>query len=231
VSGGRFSVTEGQTNDITLDLDQAAVDGADSYIITIEPAVGDDPAPSSVHVLGGDFAGDSAQLTVSHSGALGTDFADASGSFILATPSTAVADDNHNGIWFLVPGETPTASLELPALPTGWVYEGWVVDGSGPVSTGRFSSPSAAALDGAGATAGPEATPPFPGQDYIDPALDLTDGFSAVITVEPEPDTSAAPYNIKPLITMPISGALAPTAQSLDNQGSLILPGGSAVKL
>ena len=60
--------------------------------------------------------------------ALGVDFSTATGSYILATPSTASdTGDNDQGIWWLVPGTTKTASLDLPTLPAGWMYEGWVV--------------------------------------------------------------------------------------------------------
>ena len=59
--------------------------------------------------------------------ALGSDFASASGSFLLETPSTAaVASDYASGIWWLDPAG-PSASLVLATLPAGWVYEGWVV--------------------------------------------------------------------------------------------------------
>ena len=40
-------------------IDSAVADAAATYILTIEPKVGDDPAPSAVHILAGDFAGTS----------------------------------------------------------------------------------------------------------------------------------------------------------------------------
>ena len=77
------------------------------------------------------------------------------------------------------------ARPDLAVLPTGWMYEGWVASSSGPVSTGKFTSASGRTRDAAGPTAGTDAPPPFPGEDFINPALVLTSGFKAVITVEP----------------------------------------------
>ena len=52
---------------------------------------------------------------------------------------------------------------------------------------------------GAGPDAGPEPGPAFPGQDFVvyqgGPVLDLASGdFAAVISIEPVPDTSPAPF-------------------------------------
>jgi hypothetical protein len=123
----------------------------------------------------------------------------------------------------------PAPSLELPALPDGWIYEGWVATDDGPISTGRFASPDDADLDDAGPTAGPDPGPPFPGQDFIDPPLVLNDGgVRAVITVEPEPDPSAAPFPLRPLVTDPIAAATAPTAQAMTNIAADTVPAGAA---
>jgi hypothetical protein len=89
--------------------------------------------------------------SVADGATLGDALSGASGSFILqTTPSTAgVAGDYASGIWWLDPGG-PAATLVLPALPAGWLHEGWVVGPDGPVSTGRFSEASGADSDGAG---------------------------------------------------------------------------------
>ena len=146
-----------------------------------------------MHVLGGDFDGDSAQLTVAHAAALGDDFADIASTYILGIPtSDSSADTYTSGIWF--------TGLNLPTLPAGWVYEGWVVGPDGPMSTGRFTDFKAVDSDGAGPTAGPKPSPKFAGQDYLNPAIDLTSGYAAVISIEPEPDNSPAPFALKPLV-------------------------------
>ena len=134
------------------------------------------------------------------------------------SPSTSgVGDDYDQGIWWLMmtPGG-PAASLDLPALPPGWVYEGWVAGPGGAISTGRFASLDAADDDGAGLGAGPDGFPPFPGQDFIDPALILP-GMAAVISVEPQPDNSPAPFTLKPLIDMSIEDVGPGTPQMMSD--------------
>jgi len=213
---GRFTVgTDGTPTPASFQVDAALAAGASQVVLTIEPATGDDPAPSSTHFLAGDLTGGSATLTVG--AALGVDLSQAGGSYILATPSTAsdTADDDQ-GIWWLVPGTTKTASLDLPTLPAGWKYEGWVIGGAGPVTTGTFTDPGAADADGTGPTAGVDPGPPFPGQDFIDPAMTLDDGtFAAAITIEPDPDDAPTPFAIHALVDPTIDAVAAPASQDM----------------
>ena len=208
VAAGRFSVNaDGHLSEQVFSVDSADLAAATTYVLTIEPAVNDDPAPSAVHILGGDFDGDSTHLTIDHASALGTDFADAAGStFFLAAPTGDDAPYQY-GIWF--------AGLNLPELPAGWVYEGWVANADGAISTGIFRDGGAADSDAGGEAAGPNAAPDFPGQDFINPSIDLTDGYTAVISVEPDPDNSEAPFTLKPLVKM-IEDAGAQVDQTLD---------------
>ena len=227
VAAGRFTVdASGATTPAEFTLTAADADAADVFVLTIEPSAGDDPAPSSTHILAGDLASGSAVLTAEHAAALGTDFASASGSYFLATPTTGDDTLSNQGIWWL----SPQAGLTLPTLPAGWAYEGWIVDGTGPVSTGRFTDPAAADSDGAGSAKGPVGDgPPFPGQDYIDPAKILGDGSTvAVISVEPDPDDSPGPFLIKPLVHDPIGSEVAPTTHDMVNNAAATLPAGSA---
>ncbi|HEY1551716.1 MAG TPA: anti-sigma factor [Kofleriaceae bacterium] len=228
-STGRFTVDgSGNPTPATSQVDTTIVDAATAAVITIEPANGG-AGPSSTHIVGGALAGGAADLVVSYTSAVGTDFSSAAGTYILATPSTASdATDNDQGIWWLVPpatqGGSATPGLTLPTLPAGWMYEGWVASATGPVSTGKFTSVSGADADGAGPTAGPDAGPPFPGEDFIDPAMVLTSGFKSVITVEPDPDDSTAPFGIKALIADPIGTQTAPTSLPMSTQGLPALP-------
>ncbi|MFT6399143.1 MAG: hypothetical protein ACJAYU_003908 [Bradymonadia bacterium] len=208
ITTGRFSEPVGGA--FTVAADDAA--NADAFVLTIEPEVGDDPAPSAVHVVGGDFDAGVASLSTAHGAALGTDFADVAGTFILETPTSEATEDYANGIWWLDPSAGPGASLTLPALPDGWQYEGWVAGPDGPVSTGTFTATDAADSDGAGPAAGDAGAPSFPGQDFVDPATNLV-GLNAVISVEPMPDDSPAPFAIKPLVG-PITDAGAGASQT-----------------
>jgi hypothetical protein len=194
VSTGVFTVDEkGMASTTEFPVDAEALKKATAFVLTIEPHPDDDPAPSPIHILGGDFDGDAANLTVGHPLALGVDFADTSVSYILGAPSSENAKaDYAKGIWW--PG------LKLPQLPQGWVYEGWVVGPDGPISTGRFTSGDMADSDGVGPTGGPKAGPNFPGQDFINPPIDLTSGYAVVISIEPEPDNSPLPFALKRFI-------------------------------
>lgn len=208
---GRFTAGSDIVQRIPLSITTNAL-----YVLTIEPRRGDAPEPSATHLLAGPLeVGGTTDLTTEHPAALGTDFANASGGYILATPSSVATDDDNQGIWFVNP-VAGAATLDLPTLPNGWVYEGWVVTENGPVSTGRFTEVAGADSDGAGPSAGPEMTPPFPGQDFISPAIDLL-GKTIVISVEPEPDNAATPFAIKPLIDPAVEEVAKPERQALGN--------------
>ena len=215
VTSGRFVVT-GEEDSHVFSIERDLADRSTLFVLTIEPKFGDEPGPSDTHILAGPFVDGVAQLTMEHGAALGTNFLESDGGFILETPTTAaIADDYDQGIWFLEPAAGPGAGLRLPELPAGWRYEGWVVGDNGPVSTGTFVDPAMADRDGAGPAAGPDAAPPFPGQDFINPAMSLV-GSTVVLSVEPDPDDSPLPFFIKPLAG-PALDAGAGAFQNLGN--------------
>ncbi|MEM8857258.1 MAG: hypothetical protein AAGD96_03000 [Chloroflexota bacterium] len=222
VPAGRFSVDSSSRSASTTTIADFSAfvssrDNVSTYVLTIEPVVGDDPRPSATHVVAGDFTNGVADVGISHAAALGNDFTGATGEYILGAPSGA--DTNapyYNGIWFLVPGEPNTAGLDLPTLPDGWVYEGWIVTEDGPISTGTFTDPAAADSDAGGPDAGPGDTPAYPGQDFVDPALDLR-GLTAVISIEPSPDNSPDPFTFKPLVDQIDDVGGPPATQMMTN--------------
>ena len=221
VSTGVFTVDEnGLPSQSYFPTHVSSLDAIDAFVLTIEPVPDSDPSPSAVHLLGGDFIGSASSLSIDHAAALGTDFSGVMGSYILAAPSGGGSAPYVNGIWWLDPAG-PMETLVLPELPDGWVYEGWVAGDDGPMTTGRFTMASGMDSDGAGPASGPEAGPPFPGQDFVNPAIDLTSGYAAVISVEPEPDNSSAPFTLKPLMDPSIDdvgeGVLQPMSQNLGN--------------
>lgn len=231
VSAGRFTV-DGAGNPSETMFTVAVGNSADvsTYVLTIEPEPDPDPLPSATHLLAGDFTGDQADITVGHPAALGDDFTSSSGSFILAAPSSSGSDGAtyKNGIWWLDPAG-PSAALNLPTLPTGWSYEGWVVGMSGPVSTGTFIDVAAADSDGGGPAAGPNPTPPFPGQDFINPMTDLTTGYAAVISIEPDPDNSPGPFTLKPLVDSLIEDDGGGVLQMMANNAAASSPTGTVM--
>lgn len=219
VTTGRFTVNAaGQLSQSRFAVARDKADAATTFVLTIEPAVNDVPAPTDTHLLAGDFnvGKTSASLSIAHPAALGTNFSTATASFILTTPTSAATDDEDQGIWFLnMVNGAPQPSVVAPTLPKGWVYEGWVVVNGKPISTGRFTKFNVADSDGGGPAAGPLGSPPFPGQDFVNPPTKLPGGM-AVISVEPELDNNPAPFTLKPLVG-PIGAALAPMAQTLNN--------------
>ena len=230
VSTGRFNVeADGSLTFLTSSLAED-VSAATAVVITIEPAVDPDPGPADPKPLAGDVVDGVAQLTTAHPAALGTDFADAGGNFLVATPTTETTDDEYSGVWFLeITDDGPVAGLDIPELPAGWVYEGWVVIDGQPVSTGRFLDPGAP--DDFGGFSGPLGNPPFPGEDFIVNAPDglsfPTDlrGQTVVLTVEPADDDSPAPFAIRPLIQGIPEGLEVPGPVSLEGAGRALPTG------
>ena len=129
VSIGVFDVEEGQT-DFTFEVARADADAATDFVLTLEPAEDDDPAPSESKLVGGALLDGEADLSVDHVAAIG-DLAYVAGQFILATPTSSSTDDEAQGIWYLDPTAGPDATLDLPDLGPGWTYEGWIVGDDG----------------------------------------------------------------------------------------------------
>lgn len=177
---------------------------ADAVVVTIEPSPDPDPGPSGIVILSGEPGKHQARLSFP------VDLSGIAGSFILATPTDDVSTNETAGVWFLDPAAGPGPALDVPALPSGWMWEGWGVTQGAPLSTGRFHSASSA--DSAAPFSGPNAGPPFPGEDFLAnlPAgvaspVDLGDGSSLVVlTIEPDlggaDPTGAGPFSVKPLL-------------------------------
>lgn len=208
VSTGVFSsVTFPQT----FSVDATQLDAATTFVLSIEPTNDTDPAPAATKILAGDFSGSSASVGLAPVIANG-DLNTSSGTFFLRTPTDELAGTANNGndqfgIWFGIPGAPPAVGLNLPELNPGWKYEGWVVvDGVGPITTGTFTSLNS--VDDSNDFSGTQnnAGPPVPGEDFFNNApsgfsfpLDVR-GRTVVISVEPSPDNSPAPFAIKPLV-------------------------------
>ena len=202
ISTGTFTVnSNGMLSQTEFEVDATNLSNATAFVLTIDP----DPNPSDVHILAGNFNGTISSLSVSHPAALGDDFSTASGTFILATPTDGAMTNENSGIWFLdLSSGSPAQGLFLPTLPAGWKYEGWSVINGTPVTTGKFTS--ATQVDDADLYSSTQPGPPFPGEDFLMSApagltfpTDISGG-KAVITIEPDPDNSATPFTLKPLV-------------------------------
>lgn len=214
VSTGTFSVDDnGNMSKTSFMVDSENLAMAEMFVLTIEPSPDSDPAPSATHILAGNFSSNSASLTVSHQAALGHSFSSVTGKYILATPTNGSETNEKSGIWFLdISSGSPMAGLNLPMLPTGWKYEGWAVKNGMPLTSGKFDMNDMS--DESAPYSGSEPGPPFPGEDYLMNApagISFPTDFSggkAVITIEPDPDFSTSPFNLKPLAAdIPASAA------------------------
>ncbi len=194
---GSFVNAAGQfiQNALVFAVDVAA---ADEVFITIEDKRDSDDAPSGTVILGGTVSGSVATLTPTDPIALDASFAGLTGTFMVMHHSDFVAGSETSGLWFTNGSQgSPTAGLSLPALPDGWIYEGWLDTGAALISTGTFRSGSAAD------TASPYSstdTPLFPGEDFLENAptgvtFPLNPaGATARVTIEPFPDDTVDPY-------------------------------------
>ena len=213
--------------DTGIDLSTTA-----TVVLTIEPSGDTDALPADTHIAAGTMSGASAALTVGHASALGSDFADAAGDYILATPTDGMDNNENSGIWFLsLSMGDPAAGLVLPTLPAGWKYEGWAVTGGVPATTGTFTSVSGA--DDSAPFSGTMDGPPFPGEDYLMNAptgltfpTDLAGG-TAVISIEPSPDDGGTPFTLKPLVGTIPTEATDHVTYAMDNNAAG-MPSGTA---
>ena len=206
VSTGTFTADDnGVLSQTSFSMDAVMLEAATTFVLSIEPIPDNDPAPSNIKILGGDFSGSQASVSVSHGAALGADFSSSAGTAILATPTTSDQTDELSGIWFLdLSSGSPATGLVLPTLPSAWKYEGWAVINGTPVSSGTFSVVDA--IDDADQFSGSVMGPPFPGEDFVVNApegltfpTDLS-GQTLVISIEPSPDNSTMPFAFKPLV-------------------------------
>ena len=234
ISTGTFDVNDdGMLSQSAFEIAKEDLSNATSFVLTIEPKPDNDPAPSKVHIVAGDFDGNGANLTIDHSSALKHSFSSAAGKYILATPTDDDMSNEASGLWFLDNSSgSPAVGLTLPTLPDGWIYEGWAVIDGVPVSTGTFSAADVA--DDAAPFSGPKSGPPFPGEDFLMNAPGMltfpTDlkGGKAVISIEPVPDNSTAPFTLKPLVGDISDMAMDHTAYTMGQ--NLNFPTGEATR-
>ncbi len=234
VSTGVFTINDKKEwSANSFEIDKTILASATKFVLSIEPKVDPDPKPSATKVLAANFSGNTATVianTVPGINAAGDGvFTEAAGKYFLRTPTDETGTNNGNdesGIWFGIPNPTGPPTAGFTGMPTleedsGWRYEGWVVvAGVGPISTGTFYAfdkrDSGNPFSGTAANAGP----PVPGEDFF---LNALNGFTfplvlnkegktkTVISLEPYPDNSTAPFSIKPLLsTIAKDAATAP---------------------
>ena len=198
VTTGTFTVNDAGTLSKTqFNVDSAQLNNATDFVLSIEPTIDPDPAPSNTKYLAGSFNGSTASVST---GIIGN-FSTSTGKYLLGTPTNGNANPNA-GVWFM-DGNGPSVGLNLPTLDAGWKYEGWVVSNGTVLSTGAFTNPNGP--DMSAIYSGMMPSPPFPGEDFlVNAPAGLTfpanlSGATLVISVEPFPDNSPMPFTLKPL--------------------------------
>jgi hypothetical protein len=207
ISTGRFNT--GSINSTqTFTIVTADLDAATQFILSIEPATGDDPAPSDTKILSGSFVANAATLSINDViGNFANTASPFSGSFVTDTPTdnTGGVDNGNNdrGVWF-IQNATTAGLINLPQLAAGWKYEGWAIfnNGNSPATTGQFTS--ASGVDSSSPYSGNEPAPLFPGEDFLfnlPAGVDgVITGLPVVISIEPalvgDPNT---PFFLKPI--------------------------------
>ncbi len=232
LSTGTFSVnSNGDLSQTSFELDATTLASATKFVLSIEPNPDPSTDPADTKLFVGDFNGNSATLGT---GTVAPSFDMIEGKFIIAAPTgTGAEDEKYSGIWFLDNSSGSAVNgLELPALEPGWKYEGWVVMDGIPVTTGTFTSVTGS--DDASPFSGTNPGPPFPGEDFLVNAPDglmfPTDirGKVAVISIEPYPDNSTAPFVLKPLAGMIPADAMG--VQEIDSNVSGSYPTGMVTR-
>lgn len=240
VTTGVFTVNAaGNLSQTAFPVQNTILDAATAFILTIEPSPDPDPAPAAPKYIAGEFTNNMASLSTNFGPAPG-DFSNVSGSYFLRTPTdeapgTINNGNDTNGVWFGLPGMPPMADFNLPTLPEGWVYEGWVIGDAGPLSTGTFTDFSARDSGNGFSGTDNNAGPPVPGEDFFN-NLPMGEslpfsvvGRNVVISVEPVPDNSPAPFALKPLASM-AGPDTAPNSQTFSNNVAASFPTGTVSK-
>ncbi|MEO9891147.1 anti-sigma factor [Aurantibacter sp.] len=212
ISTGTFSVdANGSLSQTQFEMDNQVLDEATTFVLSIEPNPDPSPTPADTKIFVGNFDGNTANLGT---GTVAPSFESLSGKFIIAAPTGTGADnEKYSGVWFLDNSSgSAIAGLDLPELEAGWKYEGWIVVDGVPLTTGTFTSTEGS--DEGAPFSGTNPGPMYPGEDFLQNAPDNvvfpTDvrGKIAVISIEPFPDNSPAPFTLKPLAGMVAEDAI-----------------------
>ncbi len=234
-SAGVFNIdNQGNPFPSSFDFNERELQKATAYILTIEPSPDPDPTASSLHILAGDFYGSTADLSITHTSALATDFSTVAGSYILTTPTDDLMTNELSGIWFTSKDSLDGISLSLPRLPSNWIYESWAIIDDVPLSMGKFNKVDSA--DRAQPYSGSNFGFNFPGEDFLQNApsgISFPTNLSRstiAITVEPIPDNSNEPFSIAPLVSTIDSLAVEGRSYLLNNNVLNGIPTGTITR-
>lgn len=189
------------------------------------------PKPSASKLIAGTVSANDVSLSSDASLGLNCDLTIATGKLTLFTPTDA-NQNTKNGVWFVeYTNGVLSEGLTLPALPSGWKYQGWVSKDGKLISTGTFTT--ATGVDNSNIYCGSLSIPAFPGEDFLNNApsgftfpLDLS-GATVFITIEPNAENYDQPYGLKVLSLDIPSSAAAETTLDMAVPTSTVYPSGT----
>jgi len=163
-----LNITGGNTS-ITLTADLYYLRRAQNVILTVESANESADSLPGIKILAGEVIANTGQIDINNPLSFNLVPGEITASYTLFTPTDTLDNSPKSGIWFVKYNNgNMTQGLELPPLPGGWRYEGWVeVDGK-LISTGAFTSGTGADLSSA--YSGTHAQVAFPGEDFLNNA-------------------------------------------------------------
>ncbi|MEQ9105655.1 MAG: hypothetical protein RIE53_13275 [Rhodothermales bacterium] len=229
---GQFVNNLGQIVSRTLSM-SANVARATTVMVTINGKTDSGTVPSNRVLMAGDVDNGGVTLSVDHPLALGAELGGPfTGAFQLATPSDTNPNNELGGLWFGTgQGAQLQPTLDLPELPSQWIYEGWISLSDGTVfSTGKFSRGDR--FDESNPHSFQD-VPLVPGEDFLlDPPAGVTfppdfSGAAVFVTVEmAEDDNRSTPFAVRLLEGSVPASPQPRTPYAL--QSSTSVPGGSA---
>jgi hypothetical protein len=229
---GQFVNNLGQIVSRTVSM-SANVAGASTVMITINGKTDAGTEPSSRVLMAGEVSNGEVTLSIDHPLALGSGLdGPFTGAFQLATPSDTNPNNETEGLWFGTgQGAQLQPTLDLPELPSQWIYEGWVRLADGTLfSTGKFTRGDR--FDESNPHSFQD-VPLVPGEDFlVNPPVGVTfpldfSSASVFVTVEmATDDDQASPFAIRLLEGSVPASPQPRTPYTMQSSSSV--PGGSA---
>lgn len=145
VKVGEFTVNEsGELSKSVFQSGPSDIKSAIAFGISIE-SDHEVANPNYSFVCAGIFNENQATLSPENQYGLQNSFQNSSGTYIMATVTDAAGTTHEfSGVWWVTDISGTSPGLNLPVLPSGWIYESWVKINDQYVSTGRFLDPSVA---------------------------------------------------------------------------------------
>lgn len=225
-------------------------------IITANNIIDTVAGPSEYKIVAAKVVANNGIFDIGNEQILDFNFDESFGKFILDTPTDTLNTNLKSGIWFVdldtsiseikdtlgnvIDFDTTISKqngLNLPEVPSGWLYESWIVINGDTLSLGTFTNPVGAddsSKYGAGLSNGYA----FPGEDFLTNApaglsfpTDLS-GKNIFITIKPKhPENSNLPFALIPFTASIPANAVAKNVYELQKNNSCFQLGTMEIKI